>query len=122
PWCGGTSMSWARAASVTPRPCSCCKVPTLPPTRPQGPHSVPSVSPQCPQGPCGVPVVSPRPPRHPKRVPSVSLRLVTAGRLGTIGDGAFAGLVLLEYLFIEDNDVGTIAPTALRGLRGLLYL
>ncbi|XP_033928164.1 leucine-rich glioma-inactivated protein 1-like [Melopsittacus undulatus] len=48
--------------------------------------------------------------------------LISTGRLGTIGDGAFSGLMLLEYLFIEDNDLGSIAPTALRGLRGLLYL
>ena len=131
------------------------------------------MSPRCPQI---VPVLSPL---------FVPPRLITSGRLGTIGDGAFTGLVLLEYLwvnwealggtgrdtggywealgalgctgrgtgmywehwdvlgctgmdwehwevtpgdrrcphsFIEDNEVGTIDPTALRGLRGLLYL
>ncbi|XP_068855820.1 leucine-rich repeat LGI family member 4-like [Aphelocoma coerulescens] len=56
------------------------------------------------------------------QIPSPPPSLVTSGRLGSIGDGAFAGLGALEYLFIEDTELGAIAPTALRGLRGLLFL
>ncbi|KAM7069908.1 uncharacterized protein M8220_007313 [Acridotheres tristis] len=57
-------------------------------------------------------------PQCPQCVPS----LFSSGRLGSIGDGAFAGLGALEFLFIEDSQLGSIAPTALRGLRGLLFL
>ena len=52
------------------------------------------MSPRCPQI---VPVLSPL---------FVPPRLITSGRLGTIGDGAFTGLVLLEYLWVNWEALG----------------
>ncbi|XP_077645921.1 leucine-rich glioma-inactivated protein 1-like [Lonchura striata] len=64
-----------------------------------------------------VPSMSPCP-SVPLSLPS----LVASGRLGSVGDGAFEGLGVLEYLFLEDSQLRSLPPAALRGLRGLLFL
>ncbi|XP_045388320.1 leucine-rich repeat LGI family member 4 isoform X3 [Lemur catta] len=56
------------------------------------------------------------------RTPSLHLLLFTSNTFSVIEDDAFAGLSHLQYLFIEDNEIGSISKNALRGLRSLTHL
>ncbi|KAJ7304142.1 hypothetical protein JRQ81_011670 [Phrynocephalus forsythii] len=48
--------------------------------------------------------------------------LITYNSLELISDDAFAGLVHLKYLFIEQNRLEVISKNAFRGLKSLLHL